>query len=119
VIIKLLFAIIVVEAITNIITKSVVFNPIREFFFNKRKNKVFDWMHNLLDCPYCTSVWVGLFVYICWFCFNLRIINIIFMGFVLHRCANVAHSIIDHLDQDRTRDLNLDNLIEKEKKNED
>jgi len=119
VILKFLFAIVVVEAITNIITKSVFFSPVREFFFNRRKNKLFKWVHSLLDCAYCTSVWVGWFVYICWFCFDSTIIDVIFMGFVLHRLANVLHFVIDRLDQDRTRDLNLEDLIEKEKNNED
>jgi hypothetical protein len=119
VILKFLFAIVVVEAITNIITKSQFFRPVREFFFNYRKNKLFSWIHELFDCAYCMSVWIGGLVYICWFCFDSRVINIIFMGLVLHRLANVLHFIIDRLDQDRTRDLNLEDFIEKEKNNED
>ena len=119
IILKFLFAVVVVEAITNIITKSVVFSQVREFFFNRRQNKLFNCVHELLDCAYCVSVWVGWFVYICWFCFDSIIINIIFMGFVLHRLANVLHFVIDRLDQDRTRDLNLEDFIEKEKNNED
>ena len=118
-VIKFLFAAVVVEAITNIITKSQFFSPIREFFFNRRENKVFNWFHSLFDCSYCMSVWIGLFVYICWFCFNSRIINVVFMGIVLHRLSNVLHFIIDRLDQDRTRGLDLEDLIEKENKNED
>ncbi len=118
-IIKFLLAIIVVEAITNIITKSDFFRPVREFFFNRKKNKLFEWAHSLIDCAYCTSVWVGLFVYICWFYFDSIIINIVFMGIALHRLSNVLHFIIDRLDQDRTRSLNLEDSIEKEKNNED
>jgi hypothetical protein len=116
---KFLFAVVVVEAITNIITKSIFFSPVREFFFKRKKNKLSNWVHELLDCAYCTSVWVGFFVYICWFCFDSVIINVIFMGFALHRLSNVLHFTIDRLDQDRTRDLNLEDLIEKEKNNED
>ena len=118
-IIKFLFAIILVEAITNVITKSQFFSSTREFFFNRRKTKLFNWIHSLLDCPYCFSVWAGLFVYICWFCFDSIIINILFMGIVLHRLSNVLHFIIDRLDQDRTRSLDLEDFIEKEKNNED
>ena len=118
-IIKFLFTIVLIEAITNIITKSQFFSPVREFFFNRRKNKLFNFVHNLLDCPYCTSVWVGLFVYICWFYFDSIIINVVFMGIAFHRLSNVLHFIIDRLDQDRTRSLNIEDLIEKEKNNED
>ena len=119
VIFKFLFAVVVVEAITNILTKSVFFSPLREFFFNHRRNKLFNIINELLDCSYCTSVWIGWFVYICWFGFDSVIIDVIFMGFVLHRLSNVLHFTIDRLDQDRTRDLNLEDFIEKEKNNED
>ena len=119
IVIKFLLAIVVVEAITNIITKSQFFSPVKEFFFNRRKNKLFNWIHELFDCGYCMSVWIGWFVYICWFCFDSRIISIIFIGFALHRLANVLHFVIDRLNQDRTRDLNLEDFIEKEKNNED
>jgi hypothetical protein len=94
-------------------------SPLREFFFNRRQNKLSKVINDLLDCAYCTSVWVGLFVYICWFCFNLMIINVVFMGIALHRLSNILHFIIDRLDQDRTRDLNLEDFTEKEKNNED
>lgn len=118
IILKFLFAVVVVEAITNVVTKSLIFNPIREFFFNRQKNKLFKLIHELLDCAYCTSVWIGLFVYIFWFCFNSIIINVVFMGIALHRLSNVLHFIIDRLDQDRTRDLDLEDFIEKEKSDE-
>jgi hypothetical protein len=108
-----------VEAITNIITKSVFFSPAREFFFNRQQNKLFNLIHELIDCAYCTSVWIGWFVYICWFCFDSMFVDVIFMGFILHRLSNVLHFSIDRLDQDRTRDSNLEDLIEKEKNNED
>ena len=107
IILKFLLAIIVVEGITNIITKSMFFSPIREFFFNRRKNKLFYLIHDLLDCSYCFSVWAGWFVCLCWFYFDSKIIDVVFIGIVLHRLSNVLHFIIDWLDKKRPRDLNF------------
>ncbi len=100
------FLIILTEAITQIITKSELFEPIRKFFFDRRKNKFFNWMHSLLDCGYCTSVWVGWFVAISFLFFKSMILNVFFIGIVLHRLSNILHFIIDRINRDS--DLNLE-----------
>ena len=93
-----LFCVILTEAITEIITKSNMFIPVRQFFFDRSKNKLFDWIHNLLDCGYCTSVWIGWFTAILF----LDYIDIVdgyvewfFVGLVVHRLSNVLHNIFD------------------------
>ncbi len=113
---QFLLAIVVVEAITGIITKSEIFSPIREFFFDRRENKIFHWIHELLDCGYCTSVWIGGFVSIGWFYFDSKILKVIFLAFALHRLSNMLHFIIDRLD--RTREIDLEDFTEKENNNE-
>jgi len=105
-----LLAIVAVEALTEIITKSEVFSPIREFFFNRRKSKIFDWIHSLFDCGYCTSVWIGMFISIGWFCADSLILDIIFIGLVFHRLSNMLHFMIDRLNKDRTRDVSSKDL---------
>lgn len=95
----ILFAIILTEAITQLITKSEFFRPIRKFFFTKKENRFFNWIHDLLDCGYCTSVWVGLFVVICMIFVNNVILDFFFVGIVLHRLSNVLHFIIDRIDR--------------------
>lgn len=95
----ILFAIILTEAITQLITKSEFFKPIRKFFFKKKKNRFFNWIHDLLDCGYCTSVWVGLFVVICMIVVNNIVLNAFFVGIVLHRLSNILHFIIDRIDR--------------------
>ena len=92
---KYLGAIMLVEALTNIITKSELFEPIRKFFFNK--NKVFSWVHSLLDCPYCTSVWIALFVLLIFILLNNYYINLFFYGIILHRLSNICHDVIDRV----------------------
>jgi hypothetical protein len=95
----ILFAVILTEAITQIITKSEFFKPIRKFFFKKRESRICNWIHELLDCGYCTSVWVGWFVLICMIVVNNMVLNVFFAGIVLHRLSNVLHFIIDRIDR--------------------
>lgn len=100
-IVKFTLAIIFTEAITEIITKSELFSPIRTRVFKKAKdNKVFDWLHSLLDCGYCFSVWSGFFVAIVFF----RDVGLIhpsidwfFVAIVLHRLSNMFHNILDRI----------------------
>lgn len=94
------------EAVTEIITKSELFNPIRKFFFNRRQNKFFNFIHELLDCGYCVSVWVGLFSAYIFFFMNNAVFNVFIIGIVLHRLSNVLHFIIDRIN--RNYDLTLD-----------
>lgn len=99
-------AVIGVEAITQIITKSELFSPIKEFFYNRRNNKFFKWLHDLLDCGYCTSVWIGWLIAALWVYADNLLLDILFVGIVIHRLSNILHFMIDRLD--RTRELSLD-----------
>ncbi len=102
--IKLLFAAVLTESITNIISKSGVFLPFREFL-DKHKEKffVFNWFSDLITCPYCFSVWAA------WFCvivlgltIKVEFLNPYFgyflTGLVVHRISNVIHYLIDRID---------------------
>ena len=95
----ILFATMLTEAITQLITKSEFFKPIRKFFFKKRENRVCNWIHELLDCGYCTSVWVGCVIVFCMIFVNNMILNVFFAGVVLHRLSNVLHFVIDRIDR--------------------
>lgn len=105
-VIVFLSLIIFTEAITEIITKSELFSPVRKFFFNRRKFFLFEFIHNLLDCGYCTSVWVGMFSAYVFFFLDSIFFNIFFMGIVLHRLSNILHFIIDRIN--RNSDLELE-----------
>lgn len=94
----ILFAIILTEAITQVVTKSELFKPIRKFFFDRRENKFCQYIHDLLDCGYCTSVWVGWLVIIL-LLVNNTILNVFLAGIVLHRLSNMLHFLIDRLDR--------------------
>ena len=97
--------IIAVEAATNLITKSEFsIRFIKQPIFKLRRFKAFNFMHDILDCGYCTSVWVAL-VFAVFFItdtFNWLIIIL-----VLHRMSNLLHFFIDWVDEKRTRVLDF------------
>jgi len=93
---KFLCVIVAAEAITELMTSSAVFMPLRKFFFDRRTNKIMNWMHELFDCGYCFSVWAALF-----FCMLLYInhivIDIFLVFLVIHRSSNVLHDIFSYV----------------------
>ena len=93
--------IILIEAITNILTKSELFRPLRAYLFSSN-NKILKFVHNILDCAYCTSVWVSLssILLLCLYINNLlpQMLALFFMGIILHRLSNILHFIIDRID---------------------
>lgn len=100
-IVKFFIACLLTEAITEILVKSEVFSPIRRRLFSLRgKSSGYAWFSDLIECGYCSSVWVGcamswllisdfglVNIYIDWF----------LLGLVVHRCSNVVHFCIDRL----------------------
>jgi hypothetical protein len=103
-----LFSIVLVESITELLTKSEIFSPVRAFFFNRRGNKVLGFLHKLLDCGYCTSVWSGWFVALLFFR-DIGLISLwldwFFIGLALQRMANTFHFMIDRLDRYKSIDV--------------
>jgi hypothetical protein len=90
-----------VEAITGILVKSDLFIPVRKYLFES-KNRVLKFVSEILDCPYCTSVWVSLFCVCMLYIFIIgilpRILALFFLGIILHRISNIVHHVIDRLD---------------------
>lgn len=103
VIARWLLIIIAVERVTEIITTSEVFAPVRNYvkrhaykysdpseISNYRKFLI--WVDKLVSCGYCTSVWVAfIFVLI----FMEKDAMLIINGFALHGLANLYHSIFE------------------------
>lgn len=59
------------------VTKSQVFTPFRDFFFNRsaavkhtwlrlKWTKLMGWLYDLVSCPYCFSHWVALVMIAVW-----------------------------------------------------
>lgn len=96
---KLLFATILTEAVTEIVTKSQLFLPIRRFFFKRSKHKICNFLHDLLDCGYCTSVWIGVFTSIYFYHQSFSFVMLFLIGLVIHRLSNVLHFIVDRTNE--------------------
>lgn len=99
--IKFLFAIVLTEAITEVIVKSEIFQPLRaKIFYLGQSNKFFKWFHDLLDCGYCFSVWAGCTVAL-FLCKDFSLLHPYFdwfiLGIVLHRFSNLFHNIMDRI----------------------
>lgn len=98
---EIICTVILIEALTNVLTKSELFKPLRAYLFSSN-NRVLKFIHNVLDCGYCTSVWVSLFSIILLYLYinNLlpHILALFFMGIILHRLSNILHFIIDRID---------------------
>jgi len=96
-----IIAVIITEAITEIVVKSELFIPVKSKLFELGKNnRFFERIHYLLDCGYCFSVWAGMFIsilmlndisvvnsYIDWF----------LLGIVVHRLSNLFHNVMDRI----------------------
>jgi hypothetical protein len=92
--------IVATEATTELISKSDIFLPFRRWFFNRRINKLFNFIHSMLECPYCASVWVGCFYATMFYVFlvtNHYILLLLPTILFFHRLANVFHFLIDRL----------------------
>ncbi len=110
-VLEVIVTIILIEAITGIITKSELFRPVRGFLFNS-SSRTLKFIHDITDCPYCTSVWASLFCtgMLCLYKLNImpQLLALFFVGVVLHRLSNVLHFIIDRIDSNH-ESLDKDN----------
>ena len=98
---KFLLAIVLTEAITELAVKSEIFRPLRAKIFNLGQgNKFFGWLHGLLDCGYCFSVWAGwvvAFLFMGDFVLLNPYFDWVLIGLFLHRMANLFHNIMDRV----------------------
>jgi hypothetical protein len=97
--ITLILSIVTTEAVVELVVKSEFFSPLRAWFFDRRKNKAYNFIHELLDCGYCFSVWVAFLVSI--ILVDLSFISGFFGWFiawmVVHRTSNILHFVIDRI----------------------
>ena len=81
------------EAITELVVKSEIFRPFRKFLFDKNLK----FLHSLVDCGYCFSVWAAFFVVVSVLCLDNILVYLLVLGVVVHRLSNIIHFLIDHL----------------------
>ena len=101
----LLLAVVLNEALAELLAKSGFFSPLRAYVFDRADTSpFFKFVGLVLACPYCTSVWtsllpVGLVAAYAFYYMNAGVVAIGF-GFVpsvliVHRLSNHFHNISD------------------------
>lgn len=107
----LIICIIVVEAITELIIKSIIFSRIRNFFISR--STFFEY---LLTCGYCFSFWVSFFLIMLLISYNRLpvlidgVLNYLFIFFIMQRGSNMLHGAIDrYFDTRKDIRYNFDN----------
>jgi hypothetical protein len=88
-ILTLVAIVVVIEACTELITKSKIFLPIRELL----KDRAFTG--ELIGCPYCVSVWVALGVVYPYLYLPSAITVPIGLVFLTHRLSNFVHHLYE------------------------
>ena len=89
-------AILFTEAITELVVKSEFFWPMRKLLFDRgQDNRLLKFLHDLVDCGYCFSVWAGFFSLIMILNSSYTPILVFMTGVVIHRLSNLVHNVID------------------------
>ena len=92
--IQVLMAVILTEAVTELVIKSEIFKPVRNVFF-----MLGDWFKKLFSCGYCFSVWAAAtVVFLIDTSYPLtgnHWLDLGLMALVVHRLANILHNVID------------------------
>lgn len=98
----IIFLVILTETITELLVKSDIFNPVKKFFYTRSKVRVCKFIHDLLDCGYCTSVWAayGLCLALVeWPVTKVGWAFCILFPLMIHRLSNLQHFIMDRINK--------------------
>lgn len=87
---EFLMLVIAVEAITNILTKGEIFHSLQEWAEQRET-----FTQKLFSCSYCLSVWVA--ALLVGPCMLYPQVKACLWIFVVHRIANVFHTLYDYL----------------------
>ena len=92
---RIILYIIACEALVYLLFKGQILQPLRNYFIRNFTFFRFEDEH-LLECKYCTSVWVGTlmaFFYI----WNNFYANFCVYILVIHRCSNFIHLLFSYI----------------------
>lgn len=91
---KFLFAVLLTELLTELVIKSEIAKPVRDFIKSRAS-----WLNTLFSCGYCFSVWVAVGVVLLlgmsynltgWYWVDLGI-----TALLIHRLSNYLHNFND------------------------
>ena len=98
----MLLTIIGLVGITNIITRSYIFEKVRD-------NLPFTWLRYLAQCPACSGTWVGFIYYLCVLCPYNSLKNIpefFVWGGLVSICSAVVVTCLDYINYAKTMLIN-------------
>jgi hypothetical protein len=93
-ILKFLAAVLLTEQLTELVIKSEIIRPVRDFI----KSRV-SWLKTFFSCGYCFSVWAALGVVLLFgLAYNLTgwyWVDLVITSFLIHRLSNYLHNFND------------------------
>lgn len=92
--IKIILLIIAVEAIVELIFLAGPLQSIRQWLITRTSWLSFTEYGHLLECKYCMSVWIALFLVLCYYLIPEKVFHFILLIFVVHRLSNLLHICI-------------------------
>jgi len=96
ILIEIITAVILTEALTELAVKSELFEPLRKLLFES-ESRLLNFIHQILDCGYCFSVWAAALSSILIFILDNKIIDFFILCVIVHRLSNLFHFILDRV----------------------
>src|SRR5574343_1596759 len=91
--------IVITEALTELLVKSELLQPLRNFVYFKSNIGIYNFIGKILSCGYCCSVWVASFLTFIFTIFGFIELfgfwplDFIVITIFLHRASNYLHGI--------------------------
>jgi hypothetical protein len=92
-IIKMIALIILIEALTELTFKAAPLQPLRAWLIRNTPTLRSKAQGHLLDCKYCTSIWIGAVVIITNYFISIQALNLLAAVIIFSRLANFLHVI--------------------------
>ena len=102
--IKALVMIVLIEALTELVYKAAPLQGIRSWIIGVTPFLRSKEMGHLLECKYCTSVWIGFFVVLVGTYLDYELIRVFALMIVFGRLSNYVHILYSMI---RDKQLNL------------
>ena len=91
--IRMIALIILIEALTELTFKAAPLQPLRAWLIRNTPTLRSKAQGHLLDCKYCTSIWIGAGIITIDFFINNQVLNLLAAIIILSRLANFLHVI--------------------------
>lgn len=98
---NIFIVVVVIEALTEIVVKSKILEPLRlKVDVFRSRSKFLHYITTPLFCPHCFSVWASLFVTNIFFIYSVQnIFLMLILVLFFHRLSNYLHMLVDRVDK--------------------